>query len=253
MKFREDLIKQLRKWRSEGDRLIVCLDANEDIYRKSIGKALTSLDDLAMKEVAGNFTGKKIGPTFFRGKKPIDGIWATSDVQVVGTCIMPAGYGSGDHRLFVIDFLGSSWLGTNLKKIVRSRGSRLNCKLGKAVERYNSMFEKQIVKLRLIKCTGMVYTSGATGLEAKARLDVIDEESKHYMKNAEKKCRKIKSGVIPFSPDAAKWIRRLQIYKSLLGFQNGHGWNRGNTSVAQHIGQALSSPFYSRRSIFGLE
>ncbi len=73
-----------------------------------------------------------------------------------------------------------------------------------------------------------MYTSGATGDEAKAWLDVIDMESKAYMKNAEKRCRKIRSGVIPFSPDAAKWIRRLQVYKSLLGFLQGKGRNQGN-------------------------
>ena len=38
-----------------------------------------------------------------------------------------------------------------------------------------------------------MYTSGASGDEAKARLDAIDRESKAYMKNAEKRCRKIRS------------------------------------------------------------
>ena len=32
-KFREDLVFQLKMWRKEGDRLIVCLDANEHIYK----------------------------------------------------------------------------------------------------------------------------------------------------------------------------------------------------------------------------
>jgi hypothetical protein len=33
-KFREDLVSQLQKWREEGDHLIICLDANEDVYKK---------------------------------------------------------------------------------------------------------------------------------------------------------------------------------------------------------------------------
>ncbi len=45
----------------------MCLDANEDIHRKKIGKALTDKAGLGMKEVVGAYTGKKIGPTFFRG------------------------------------------------------------------------------------------------------------------------------------------------------------------------------------------
>jgi hypothetical protein len=44
-----------RRW----DRLIVCLDANEDIYNKLIGKALTDLEGLAMNEVVGAYTGEQ--------------------------------------------------------------------------------------------------------------------------------------------------------------------------------------------------
>ena len=96
-KFKEDLVAQLTKWREEGDRIIVCLDANEDIYKKSLGRTLTGVNGLAMKEVVGEFTGTPIGTTFFRGSKPIDGVWATSDITVCNASVMPAGYGIGDH------------------------------------------------------------------------------------------------------------------------------------------------------------
>jgi hypothetical protein len=46
--FCEDLITQLRKRQAKGDCLIVCLDANEDIYKKSLGKALTGAGGLSM-------------------------------------------------------------------------------------------------------------------------------------------------------------------------------------------------------------
>jgi hypothetical protein len=64
VKFHKYLLAELKKWREEGDRLIVCLDVNEDVYWKSIGKALTSIDGLAMIEVVGEFTGKHFGPTY---------------------------------------------------------------------------------------------------------------------------------------------------------------------------------------------
>ncbi len=55
-RFKENLVSQLKKWRKEGNHLIVCLDMNEDIYKKSIGKSLTDINGLAMKEVIGVFT-----------------------------------------------------------------------------------------------------------------------------------------------------------------------------------------------------
>lgn len=242
IKFRDDLLEQLTKWRENGDKLIVCLDANENIYKKSIGKALTSVDGLAMKEIVGEFTGTPIGPTYFRGSKPIDAIWATSDVDVVGACIMPAGYGIGDHRVFVVDFRADSLIGLEPKKIVRPQARRLNCKIPGAVQRYNTLFEKKIIKHRLIERIGRAHQTGLPGDETKLLLDRIDSEGKQYMKNSEKKYRKIKSGRIPFSPEAAKWIRRVQVYKSLLKFvQSGRG-NRGNLRrTAYRAG--ISSPF----------
>jgi hypothetical protein len=73
-KFREDLVAQLTKWSKEGNRLIVCLDANKQIYKQSIGKALTDIDCLAMREVVGDFTRQPVGPTYFQGSKPINGV-----------------------------------------------------------------------------------------------------------------------------------------------------------------------------------
>ncbi len=48
------------------------------------------------------------------------------------------------------------------------------------------------------------------------------------MRHAEKICRKIKCCKIPFSPEASIWIRRVQVYHSLLRFHQGRVKNRGN-------------------------
>ncbi len=90
---------------------MVCLDANEDIYKKEIREALTDLGMLGMKEVVGAYTGKKIGPTFFWGQFSINGIWTTPAVIISNACIMPAVYGIGDHHLFVIDIHTSLLVG----------------------------------------------------------------------------------------------------------------------------------------------
>jgi hypothetical protein len=109
--FHDNLMKQLNKWHQEGDRLVVCMDANEDIYKKSLGKSLTSSEGLNMVEMVGELTGKRIGATFFRGSKPIDGVWATQDLVVTHVCVMPTGSGMGDHHLVMVDFQEESLIG----------------------------------------------------------------------------------------------------------------------------------------------
>ncbi len=111
VKFREDLGNLLKEWRAAGDSLIVCLNANENIYTQAMGKMLTDPEGLGMIEAVGRYTGKKIGPTYFGGQLPIDKIWTTPDVTVANACIMPAGYGIGDHRLFIVDLHTASLVG----------------------------------------------------------------------------------------------------------------------------------------------
>ena len=73
------------------------MDANENVYKKSISKTLTDIEGLGMKKVVGNHTGQRLGTTYFQGTIPIDAVWVTPDIEVVGACAMPAGFGVGDH------------------------------------------------------------------------------------------------------------------------------------------------------------
>ena len=227
-KFRQDLVTQLQAWRDKGDRLIVCLDANQHIYKKCIGQALTDSDGLAMVEVVSQFTGKKLGATYFRGTNPIDGVWATTDIIVTNACVMPAGFGIGDHRLFIIDFLTASLIGTNPPRAVRPMARRLNTRIGGCADRYVDLLEPQLIRHRLVESLGEAHETSTTDSEAQGRLDTIDLAGRQYMIHAEKKCRRIKSGRIPFSPESSLWIQRSQVYESLLRYHAGKIRNRGN-------------------------
>ncbi len=121
-KIHEDLVPLLKSWQATGDRIVVCLDANKDIYGKAIGKTLTLTEEegLGMKKVVGFYTGKRIDPTFFWGHHPNDGIWATSDITIANVCIMPASCGIGDHCFFVINIHTSSLVGQGPPRACRA-------------------------------------------------------------------------------------------------------------------------------------
>jgi hypothetical protein len=189
-KLHNDLLAQLNKWREEGDRLIVCMDANEDIYRKSIGRSLTNKNGLNMSEVVGGFTGKKLGATFFRGSKPIDGVWATQDINVTHVYVMPAGFGVGDHRMFIVDIQESSVVGTSPFKVQRYSARQLNTKVSSgAVKKYVETLEKNIKKHRLIERLDKVQEgSNPKQRSIQKELNKIDRQSRDLMLNAEKKC-----------------------------------------------------------------
>jgi hypothetical protein len=76
-----------------------------------------------------------------------------------------------------------------------------------------------------------------------AKLNKLDQEGEQYMKHAEKKCRQIKSGRIPFSPEASLWIFQYQVYHSLLRWHARKIWNRGYLKQTARRCQ-IDSPFF---------
>ena len=57
---------------------------------------------------------------------------------------MPAGYGVGNHRLFVVDFKTTSPIGATPPKIVRAAARKLNTNIPQAAEKHNAHFEKNV-------------------------------------------------------------------------------------------------------------
>jgi hypothetical protein len=222
-------VAQLTKWREEGNRLVVCLDANEGIYKKSLGKSLTKSDGLKMSEVVGEFTSTRIEPTFFHSSKPIDGIWATPDIVVAHACVLPAGFGVGDHCLFVVDFQEASLVCTALFCIKRFASHLLNTKVSSgATQKYLKRLEENLSRHHLIERLGCLHTTHKSHCAFQRGLNKLDRQSRDIMLNTEKKFQRIKSGPIPFSPEAAIWIYLTQVYRSLLRYHRGLIRNRSN-------------------------
>ena len=150
---------------------------------------------------------------------------------------MPVGYGVGDHRMFVIDFLTSSLIGCNPPKIVRAAARGLNTMILSVEDEYVNMLETMMEHHRLIHKVQRLIGDGLSEGELKKDLDALDAEMMQCMHAAEKECRRVKSGRIPFSPEASKWTRRAQVYRSLLRLHAGRIRNIGNLKrAARHCG-----------------
>jgi hypothetical protein len=134
--FRRNLVKQLQKWRAAGDKIILFMDHNKHAIEGNLGKALADRDGLDMRETILQHTGKSPGATFFRGSKPIDGLWVSSDIDISNACVMPFGYGVGDHHAFILDIPIESLVGISPVKIVPLASQLLNSRLPGCSEAY---------------------------------------------------------------------------------------------------------------------
>lgn len=229
--FLADLTTLIKSWRDNGERVVAAIDANEDVFEGELGKKLTDPRGLGFKNAVAEVTNGRYGATYFRGSKPIDAIWCSSDIDVIHACIMPVGYGIGDHRAFIIDVLASSLIGLGPPKIIRACTRRLTNKKKTTVQRYNKSLERNIQGHRLRERIAVLRISQLPRQVVRGRLEAIDRD-KQYMVHAEEKCRKIKCGCIPFSPEAALWIRRTQLFRSLLWWHAGKIKNKANLKRA---------------------
>jgi hypothetical protein len=176
-RFREDLLRKLKQWRWEGEQLILCLDANKNIHRGELGWELMDLHGLGMKEVIGEFTTRRLGATYFRGSVPIDAVWATSEVAVVNACVMPVGYGVGDHHLFVVDFATTLLIGTGCsQQIIRPALSHLNTRIEGCALQYNTALRKNILRHCLLERMVTVASSDKPTVEIATALNKLDKE-----------------------------------------------------------------------------
>ena len=127
------------------------MDHNEHVTNGLLGRELGNKNGLDLREAVIQHTGTSPGATFFRRSKPIDGVWVARDLDISNACVVPFGYGVGDHHAFVLDIPLELVIGINPVKIVRPVGRRLNSRLPGCCKAYIDNLESNITCHRLLE------------------------------------------------------------------------------------------------------
>jgi hypothetical protein len=102
------------------------MDHNEHVYDSALGKALSDTEGLNLSEVVLKHTRSPTGTMFVWGSKPIDGLCASRNLDISNACVMPFGYGVGNHCTLILDIPLESLVGENPVKIVPPASHWLN-------------------------------------------------------------------------------------------------------------------------------
>lgn len=117
--FVKGLTDALRGWRSSGDRLILFIDSIKHVLTGRIAHLL-SHPTIDMHEVSRKFWLPGEGHnTHINGTQPIDGIYASPEINVGSFLSLSFHEGVGDHRTSIIDFTTASMVGVFHGHIVR--------------------------------------------------------------------------------------------------------------------------------------
>ncbi len=224
-----DLRDFISKCKNDGEQLIVVGDFNEDVR----GRSLTSFfSDLDLREVLLERHGNEAPNTYRDGTNPIDGIFGTRNIHIVAGGYLGFDWGlSSDHRMLWIDLRADSILGTEEIPLWKPMARRLKCNDPRLVDRFNLLRFKHANRNQLFQKINRATTSlnnnqHIISSEIKTMLDEIDVIRTKGILWADRYCRKLKMGNVPWSPAIQQCMDRIKYYNTCrLRFEFGRHIN----------------------------
>ena len=224
--FLEDLDKEIQTWIQNGDAIILSLDANAHVRLGAIHRMIQrwGLIDAHYYCHPNQTTVATCAKN--QSNVPIDGMWTSPSID-----ILAAGYsgfgeypiGNADHRLLWIDVSTTSCFGIDLPRPIYRQPRRLTLQDPRVVKRYNRILQAEMERHRLPQRANRVYHAlPAFSLLAKAEYEKIAELDVQCRRFAEKRCRKLHMGQVPFSDTLRKADQAVQLWLLLRKKRTGN-------------------------------
>ena len=180
------------------------MDCNKDIRS---ARMKHFLNEVGMKEVIHDKHGEEAPGTYIDGQVPIDGIFATCSI-----IIKRGGYASfeqgvqgqrTDHRCLWIDIPTEMLFGSKTPPLMPFNGRRVKSNHPKIANRFNNCYKVFAIQNKLPQ---KIYQLEAEVLfpiaaEQRERAETIAHLRAQGIQYADKRCRRLFRGEIPFTPD----------------------------------------------------
>ena len=243
--FREDLKSELENWIEEGDQIIVGGDVNESVFHPDIQDIFQTFQ---MRNIIFDLHGANNAPTtYYRttSGRIVDGIWTTPGISARRGGFLEPGDFPGDHSLLWIDVTYDSALGHNPPHPVSPQARRLQLGYSRVTKRYLDRYEKLVDEHKLDQRSFVLenstqYGQSLTGAQ-RHEAEAIDFMRTKFMNMAEKRCRKLKMGMVDFSPAVAQPLRELAFWDIAIRRRYPKEWKdkRGRTKKQKGVSSKL--------------
>jgi exonuclease III len=201
--FWNDFWHQVDSWLSEGDQLIISGDWNEDIRTE---KFLAEFEKRNLIPAIYTAHGPDLPETYNNGSKPIDEIFVTSSLSVKNCGYLEHGETLGDHRPIWVEVTRQSFFGLKQKNEPMNTPRRLKCSDPRVMDKYNDILEYELHKKQIYERAYDLLTTACTPLTLQQQLEFEDIDSTlvKAMSFAESRCRKLRMGMVEWSPKMQK-------------------------------------------------
>ncbi len=219
--FREDLRAEILAWKTDGDHLVIGMDANEDVRSGEINTLFQrlGLHDAILDLHAG--TSPPATHNRNSSRTPIDGVWTTEGIQVTF-----GGYGAfgdgcpSDHRDLWIDITYSSIYGHALDPLRHPIARKLKTNDPRLVHKYQQGVKSRMFKSGYFKrATLFKHRYNSKQLTRPAMIkeyNSLYEENKDLRVEAEDHIRKLRMGEVPWSPRLKLLRDEIELWRMMV-------------------------------------
>ena len=224
-----ELTEKINEWQDKGEKIVLMADCNEDLSKKlPIQKALTQKCQLVdpIREIYQT-KNNPLPPSTLTGSKPIDCILVSSQLRnIVKGGWLEVGEGIGDHRPIYVDIPNKLLLGEHIFKIQRPEIRRLTCDQPKVVDKFVHLLRKQMKHQKIFdaynKLAEVYNNDEAQDDEFLEKLNKVDRSMTNAIRYAEKRCRKLTMGGVPYTPERTKAGNMIGLWTNIVRKKNGH-------------------------------
>lgn len=198
------LTDQIELWTSKGEHIVLFIDANENLNKNGpLQRVLTGEKCNLVDPIRAMYPATRPSPTYHRNRSyPIDSVFVSRRLRHIHKGgWLRFGEGIGDHRVIYMDTPMSLLLGENKSQTPPRHIRRLKCNDPKVVRRFNMLLEEQYRThntLERIEALNRSFHIPLTESE-QFELEKIDRISTCAVLYADKRCRKLNMGNVPFS------------------------------------------------------
>lgn len=248
--FDKDLTALISTSIRDGLHVVLGLDANEDL-NKTTGRSFRALmATVSMQEAILTQHGN-CKETCNRGSHPIDGIFVSP--QLIGCKCGHAGWYS-DHVLLYIDVPTITALGGTTPLLQTASARRLKLSDTRVVDNFNRSHLKHLKMANIGPRLQVIWNEAKQSYRPDSgRLlvsqdwitsyEVLDEEITSSLITAERSCRKLHMGNVPFSPEWQLLDKRTHFANALIAARRtgNHSWSHlRRLAKAVHLAEAFS-------------
>jgi hypothetical protein len=214
-----DLSTLLTEWYNNNDLIIVMGDFNDNVQTNPIRSFFNRFD---MHEVIIDQHSTLVPTnTYINGKSPIDGIFASTGLipQQSGYTPVPWGANS-DHRCLWVDFSFTQIFGGLDPPMWKPTARRLKMDDPRIVAQFNKIRLTQCISSNLLPLLSELNDKALAGQisipDATKVLNDLDDLRMEGIIQADRNCRKLRMGAIPWTPLLQHTIFSIQYYRESI-------------------------------------